>query len=229
MRVRYLLILVGMTSACAVRHVEPYSPKNRNLLDDDKRREYIDPTQPDEEEAAPGSLWSENRSAGLLVKDKRAASIGDVLQVRVEESADARRSNDVDVQRSSDNTAKISAFLGAAAQFDASAGAGSSNTFRGSGSTGRSEKFTAIVPALVKKVLNNGNLFVEGHRVILVNNEEHHFYISGVVRKFDIDQENSVKSSMLAEAQVEFTGRGLLTDNQQQGFFQRFFGWLWPF
>jgi flagellar L-ring protein FlgH len=77
--------------------------------------------------------------------------------------------------------------------------------------------------------LPNGNLFVEGHRVVLVNNEEHHFYISGVVRPIDIDQENSVKSSMIADAEIEFTGRGVLSDNQQQGWLSRYFGWMWPF
>ena len=75
----------------------------------------------------------------------------------------------------------------------------------------------------------NGNLFIEGHRVVLVNNEEQHFYISGVVRPIDIDQENSVKSSMIADAEIEFTGRGILSDNQKQGWLSRYFGWLWPF
>ncbi len=85
------------------------------------------------------------------------------------------------------------------------------------------------MPAVVRKVLPNGNLFVEGHRVVLVNNEEQHFYISGVVRPIDIDQENSVKSSMVADAEIEFVGRGVLTDNQHQGFLSRYLGWLWPF
>ena len=85
------------------------------------------------------------------------------------------------------------------------------------------------MPAVVRKVLPNGNLFVEGHRVILVNAEEQHFYISGVVRPIDIDQENSVKSSMVADAEIEFVGRGVLTDNQKQGWLSRFLGWIWPF
>ena len=79
------------------------------------------------------------------------------------------------------------------------------------------------------KVLPNGNLFVEGHRAILVNSEEHHFYISGVVRPIDIDQQNSVKSSVVADAQIEFTGRGDLSDNQKQGWLSRYLGWIWPF
>ena len=65
--------------------------------------------------------------------------------------------------------------------------------------------------------------------MILVNSEEQHFYISGVVRPIDIDQENSVKSSMIADAEIEFVGAGDLTDNQKQGFMARHFGWLWPF
>jgi flagellar L-ring protein precursor FlgH len=82
---------------------------------------------------------------------------------------------------------------------------------------------------MVTKVLPNGNLFIEGHRVILVNAEEQHFYISGVVRPIDIDQENSVKSAMVADAEIEFVGRGVLTDNQRQGWLSRFLSWVWPF
>ncbi len=93
----------------------------------------------------------------------------------------------------------------------------------------RSEHLTATVPAIVRKVLPNGNLFIEGHRVVLVNSEEQHFYISGVVRPIDIDQENSIKSSQIADAEIEFTGRGVLSDNQHQGWLSRYFGWIWPF
>jgi flagellar L-ring protein precursor FlgH len=82
---------------------------------------------------------------------------------------------------------------------------------------------------VVRKVLPNGNLFVEGHRVVLVNSEEHHFYISGVVRPIDIDGENSVKSSMVADAEIEFTGQGVVSDSQRQGWLNRFFGYFWPF
>jgi flagellar L-ring protein precursor FlgH len=65
--------------------------------------------------------------------------------------------------------------------------------------------------------------------VVLVNNEEQHFYISGVVRPIDIDGENSVKSSMVADAEIEFTGRGVLSDNTRKGWLARRLGFLWPF
>ena len=94
---------------------------------------------------------------------------------------------------------------------------------------GRTERLVATVPAVVKKVLPNGNLFIEGHRVVLVNSEEQHFYVSGVIRPIDIDGDNSVKSSLVADAEIEFTGRGVMTENQQKGWMQKYLGWIWPF
>ena len=82
---------------------------------------------------------------------------------------------------------------------------------------------------MVRKVLPNGNLFVEGHRVMLVNTEEQHFYISGVVRPIDIDQENSVKSSMVADAEIEFVGARRPHRQPAPGLLSRYLGWLWPF
>jgi flagellar L-ring protein precursor FlgH len=103
------------------------------------------------------------------------------------------------------------------------------SSFQGGGSTNRSERLVATVATVVKKVLPNGNLFVEGHRVVLVNQEEQHLYVSGVVRPIDIDQENSIVSSRIAEAQIEFVGRGVVSDNQNQGVVGRFLHFLWPF
>jgi len=107
-------------------------------------------------------------------------------------------------------------------------GGSSTSSLQSSGDTARSESLTATVTAVVTKVFSNGNLFVEGHRVILVNEEEHHFYISGVVRPSTSTRDNSVQSYMVAEAQIEFVGRGVLSDNQKPGWLSRALGWMWP-
>ncbi len=185
------------------------------------------------QETAPGSLWRPQGTAALLYTDARALRVHDLVVVRVEEIADARRSTDTDIRRGTATQADVSAFLQAVNRpqhgVDGRLDAKSQTRFEGKGATGRSERLTATVPALVRQVLPNGNLFIEGERVVRVNGEAHHFYISGVVRPIDIDQENEVKSSMVAEAEIEFIGKGALTDNQGQGFLSRFFGFLWPF
>jgi flagellar L-ring protein precursor FlgH len=215
-------------SGCGPAHIAEYTPK---------KREYKLPAAAKNEEASlsPGSLWKEGRPASLLYTDARALRVNDLVVIKIEEHADARRSADTNVNRSSDSSAQIDAFLGMLKKLklndpaDLKIGGSSSARFNSEGKTGRSEYLTATVPAMVTQVLPNGNLFVEGHRVILVNAEEQHFYISGVVRPIDIDQENSVKSSMVADAQIEFVGRGVLTDNQHQGWLSRLLGRIWPF
>jgi flagellar L-ring protein precursor FlgH len=203
-----------------------------------KRRQYELPAEQAKEDApkSTGSLWHDNRPASMLFTDARALRTNDLVVIRIEERADASRRADTDLAHESTNQAQFDAFLGLLKKLegvglDPNLKIGGSNKtgFKGEGKTARSENFTATVPAIVRQVLPNGNLFVEGHRVILVNSEEQHFYISGVVRPIDIDQENAVKSSMVADAEIEFVGRGVLTDNQRQGWLSRYLGWIWPF
>ncbi len=224
------LAVAGLLAGCGPAHVASYTPK---------RREYELPESAKEapESTSPGSLWNDGRPASMLFTDARALRVNDLVVIKVEEVADARRSANTDIDRSSESSAEISQFLGLLEKLKdidpalapAKIGGKSSSGFKGKGNTGRTEYLSATVPAVVRKVLPNGNLFVEGHRVILVNAEEQHFYISGVVRPIDIDQENSVKSSMVADAEIEFVGRGVLTDNQKQGWFSNLLGKIWPF
>jgi flagellar L-ring protein FlgH len=225
-RLAALAVVASLLVACGVPHIEAYKPK---------RRDYQVPASnpADESAASPGGLWHEGRPASMLFTDARALRTNDLVVVKIEEVADAKRRADTDLTRDSKSSAQLSAFFGLLEKLKVAdkikIAGDSSSSFKGEGSTARSENLTATVPCLVRKVLPNGNLFVEGHRVILVNNEEHHFYISGVVRPIDIDQQNSVKSSMVADAEIEFVGRGVLSDNQKQGWFSRLLGKIWPF
>ncbi len=223
--IRAPLAVAAALALCAcsgVSHVGSYTPKHRDYPTPAASAESAQPS--------PGSLWRDGKPASLLFTDARALREHDLVVVRVEEIADAKRSADTDLARDSTANLKLQAFLRAANTLPpTSLDAEGHTTFKGLGSTARTEQLTATVPATVRKVLPNGNLFIEGHRVVLVNSEEQHFYISGVVRPIDIDGQNSVKSSMVADAEIEFTGQGVLTDNQHQGWLQRMLGWIWPF
>jgi len=212
-------------SGCSPSHISSYTPK--------KRQYELPVTKAESATGSNGSLWQDGGRSALLFTDQRALRENDVVVVRVEEIANAQRSSDTQLDRQARFSGDVAAFLSRVGtpSFDLSAkGSANSDTgLQAQGSTGRSEKLTATVPSLVRKVLPNGNLFIEGHRVVLVNQEEQHFYISGVVRPIDIDQQNSVKSSLIADAEIEFTGRGVLTDNQNQGALARFWSYIWPF
>jgi flagellar L-ring protein precursor FlgH len=219
------LAVLALGACASSTHIGKYTPK---------KREYVASESSPEQSAAgtPGSLWQDGRSSAMLYTDARALRENDLVVVKIEEVADARRSADTDVLHDSNTKATIGflqASNGVPSGTSVELGGGLDQRFRGQGSTARTERLTATVPALVRKVLPNGNLFIEGHRVVLVNAEEQHFYISGVVRPIDIDQENSVKSSMIADAEIEFTGNGILSDNQRQGWAARWMSKLWPF
>lgn len=229
---RRTLLLIGCALlfwACSVPHIDAYVPKQRNY-------EVVAAKNPAAESDGAGGLWRPDARNAALYSDYRAFREQDLVVVRVEEMADARRSADTSLSRDSEIQVALQAFLRAAGtttnaspQLDAVASAKSGVDFNADGKTARTERLTATVPAIVKKVLPNGNLFIEGHRVVLVNSEEQHFYISGVVRPIDIAQDNSVRSSYVADAEIEFTGRGVLSDNQKPGLLTRFFNWIWPF
>lgn len=222
-----VLALLTVMAACGPAHVSNYKPKRREYKPADSAGTF-------KTSNAPGSLWRSGQPSSMLFTDQRAFRQNDLVVVRVVEIANAKRSAETQLDRQTEMEASVKAFLQRAGlptpiNGEASAGAGSTNRFSGVGSSARTEQLTATVPSLVRDVLPNGNLFIEGHRVVLVNSEEQHFYISGVIRPIDIDQSNTVLSSVVADAEIEFTGRGVLTDNQEPGVVSRFFSWLWPF
>lgn len=229
MKTPQIIVAALVSSACSVPHIDAYVPKQRNY-------EVVASKNPAAEADSGGGLWRPDAKNAALYSDYRAFREQDLVVVRIEELADARRSADTNLKRDSDINLALTAFLKAAGttvnagpQLDGTVGLKSGVDFNADGRTARTERLTATVPAIVKKVLPNGNLFIEGHRVVLVNSEEQHFYISGVVRPIDITQDNSVRSSYVADAEIEFTGRGVLSDNQKPGLLTRFFNWIWPF
>jgi flagellar L-ring protein precursor FlgH len=202
-----------------------------------KVRAYDFPVKaaPDVDDSKDGSLFM---GRGLsLFTDVRAFRPGDIITVRVEEAAHASRDAATETSRENSNSSgfDLFGFVKALEKGNPNFKAGklwdsqTQHKFSGSGRTSRNDRLQTTLAAVVKKVLPRGNLFVEANKMILVNNEQHHFYLSGVVRPTDIDPDNSVRSSLLADAQIEFNGKGDLTNEQRPGWFTRIMKWIWPF
>jgi flagellar L-ring protein FlgH len=225
-----LSILLGAWLTGCVSHIKPYKPK---------RRIYELPVeQPAARAQSSGSIYDSNSIASRLMTDPRAQRINDLVIIQIDEKASAQRDTSTEVGRDDSYNSQITSFLGLLKtlekdnpNFDGSAAINflHQSSFKGEGTTTRNDRFEATVPAMVRKVLPNGSMFVEGHRVVLVNNEEHHFYISGVIRPEDIDGTGVVPSSKMADAQIEFVGRGDLTSGTSKGWFSRALDVIWPF
>ena len=103
------------------------------------------------------------------------------------------------------------------------------NSFDGSGSTDRVETMTAFMTARVMNVTTNGNLYIEGRRQIRVNNETQFIILSGLIRPTDISPNNTVLSSYIADAKIEYLGSGSVSDKQRPGWLGRIVDVVWPF
>ena len=82
---------------------------------------------------------------------------------------------------------------------------------------------------MVREVFPNGNLYIEGKKEIIINNERQYIILSGVIRPEDIQTDNSITSDLIADARIEYSGRGVLADKQRPGWAGRILDYVWPF
>lgn len=226
---------LAMSAACAAAacggHISAYEPK---------RRDYVPPVTADERPPEPGTEGSLMSSRGLgasLFTDARSFGVGDLITVQVVERATAERSTSTDLQRDSafetgfDAVGALESLRKHNPTFDPSRFLyqGTKSSHRGGGTIERRDRVAFVVTAAVRKVLPNGDLFVEGDRIVKVNEEEHHFYVSGVARPTDVDNSNSIPSTLLAEAEIEFFGEGVLSRKEKQGWLMSLLDAIWPF
>ena len=123
----------------------------------------------------------------------------------------------------------IQNFLGMGTQFDPSVNASTSKSNQGSGTTTRGGTLTATISATIVEVLPNGNFRIEGSRSVTVNNEEQIMVLRGIVRPVDINFDNTIVSTMIADASITYTGEGVVADEQRVGWGMRLLSFIWPF
>lgn len=188
-------------------------------------------------EPAEGSLYTEQSMD--LYKDSRASRVGDILLVEVVETSTGKKNARTKTERESNIAGGITQFFGFEkwvsnhnANFtpsDKSLEVDLTNDFEGKGQTERNSTVTATISARVIDVTMEGNLVIQGYREVRVNNETQFLILSGLVRPRDVSPNNSIKSTHLADARIEYSGTGVLADKQQPGWLARGVDILWPF
>ena len=181
------------------------------------------------------SLWRNGSRA--FFKDQRAARIGDILTVTVNITDKANIANETQRSRTNKEDSGITDFIGAET-LGAQAKkvlpgriltADSTASSDGKGSVNRQEALQTNVAAVVTQLLPNGNLVVEGKQEIRVNFEIRELIVAGIVRPEDIQSDNTIDSSKIAQARIAYGGRGQITDVQQPRYGQQVMDVLLPF
>lgn len=172
-----------------------------------------------------------------MTADRQASRAGDILTVIVAESANASSAQTKSSNRESSLEDAISQFIFSKAasgllthngELPASSAKGKSS-YTGGGSVNNSQSLTARAAVLVTDVLPNGNLVIEGARMVTFSGETQHVVLHGLVRPTDIGADNTVLSTNIAEARVEFVSDGTLTEAQKRGWLSKLYEKLRPF
>ncbi len=184
------------------------------------------------------SLWTAagSREQGVAA-DFRAARVGDIITIVVAENAAASSSQNKSTDTDSSVDASVSQFLfpAAASAFGTHNGKlpgvkfGGKSSHSGGGQVSNTQSLTTRAAVLVTDVLPNGNLVIAGARKFTFSGETQHVVLHGLVRPADIGTGNTVLSSNIAEARLEFVSEGALSDAQKRGWLSNLYEKLRPF
>jgi len=185
----------------------------------------------------PNSLW--HTGARAFFRDQRASRVGDIITVVVTINDQAQLQNETKRSRANSDSANLTNFLGFESHLhnwlpkavDPSSliDAASNTSNDGKGSVNRQEQISLQLAATIIQVLPNGNLVIQGKQQVTVNFDLRQLTINGIIRPQDIDSTNSIAYNQIAEARIEYGGKGEVQDVQQPRYGDQLFDILMPF
>lgn len=204
----------------AVTSIHPaLGSKKPKKTADDLRQEYLTKIAqayvapaPDR---SPGSLWSANAALADPATDYKAHNLNDTLTVLVAVQTTAAQSGTVDNSRDFSTNSAITGLLGGLSTTGTNPlfAASSSNALKGSGQTSSNTTFSTSLTGQIIAVLPNGNLVLEAHRQIDMNNQHEEVIVRGVTRPGDVSPVNTVASTSLSSLEIELKGKGIISDS----------------
>jgi flagellar L-ring protein precursor FlgH len=194
----------------------------------------------DKDFTSTGSIFGQGDNP--LFSDHKAMHVNDIVTVIISEAA--KSTNSVDKSLAENDTSAlgggtfstggtnpaVSAYANAANGLtNIGFQAKSSSAYSGKGASNKNASFTTTVSARVVKVLQNGNYFISGRREIMIDDEKQVIQISGVIRPYDIDQNNNINSAQMSEAKILYNSEGDLDRATEQGWGTKLVQAIWPF
>ena len=238
MQARYLIPVLALTYLFCVACGG--SPTRRPAL-----HPPVTPQQEYRQEAAannPGSLFAASET-DTLFEDSRARRVGDIVVVKLVENTKAQNKAETSSNKKSSNDYQVAAmfnrghagfipFMPIGPQPSVGLPILDTDSASGINSTGKTKRENYVTTSLatrVLRVLPGGLMEIEGAREIRVNEETEYMVVRGMIRSKDVSADNSVLSTQIADASIEYYGKGVLADKQKPGWFTRLMDNVWPF
>lgn len=181
---------------------------------------------------ANGSIYQTTQGFQPLFEDRRPRMVGDILTITLNEKANASKNSASSANRDGTSDLSLDVKSSKAGLFgnaSTSANAQGTTDFSGKGASNANNSFTGTITVTVMEVWPNGNLRVRGEKQIAINQGTEFIRFSGVVNPRTITQQNTVSSTLVGEARIEYVGDGYINEAQTMGWLQRFFLNVSPF
>ena len=178
--------------------------------------------------AATGSIYQAGTSRTLF-EDRRARYVGDTITVTITENTSAATKSNSNVAKTGSISASLGPNLNLPGKLLTELKANSSNTAAGKGDAAANNVFTGTITVTVIEVLPNGNLLVSGEKQVAIGHGQEYIRLSGIVNPYFVNAANTIASSQIADARIEYKESGAISEAQVMGWLARFFLTFLPF
>jgi flagellar L-ring protein precursor FlgH len=217
------VILATLVASCAQIQTTPPTSVHQPMS--------ARPAEAPQARAVNGAIWQPGQGRSLL-EDRRARYVGDIITVNLVERTSAQKN----ANSSADRKSSLSGGLTAASDklplsrlAGLTAEAGSQSAFEGKGAAAANNAFSGTITVTVIDVLANGNLLVSGEKMLTINQGNEFIRFSGVVNANNVTASNTVQSTQVADARIEYRGSGFVEEANSMGWLHRFFNFINPF
>ncbi len=184
---------------------------------------------------ATGSIFTNGTDLYPTTRTYQAGElfVGDLITVVLTETTNSTRSAGVTASRNSTNdvlgTSQAGAILPSSSFFDNFKIGGANITHAGTGTSGQAATLTGQIGTVVTDVLPNGNLMIAGQKQLSFTEGTEFIQISGIIRPEDVQPNNTILSTRIAQAEISYSGTGALSDAAKPGWMTRALFSVWPF
>jgi flagellar L-ring protein precursor FlgH len=184
-----------------------------------------------DEHSNPGAIYQPESARLALFQDIRARWVGDTITIVLEEKTSASKKSSSNASRTGSTELSIPVYdeLPLGGLQGTGIDASSSVDFEGEGDAASNNAFTGRLAVTVIEVLENGNLLVSGEKQVSINQGTEYIRFSGVINPAYIKPDNSVSSTRVADARLEYRGTGYISEAQTMGWLSRLFMTISPF
>ena len=215
------VLLCGLLSACGLMSACGLLPARQHKPDPAVARVLPPPTP-----RTDGAIYQAGQQMELFA-DLKARRVGDVLTIRLTESTNASKSAATKTAKTTtvNNTGPtiFGKTITAAGVPILTTTMNGADSFDGSGSSTQGNSLAGSLTVTVMEVQPNGNLVVQGEKTLKLNQGDEFVRLSGVVRRADINTDNTVTSDKVADAHISYSGRGVIDSANRVGWLARFF------